>query len=373
MNSRIKKVSAAALLLATTLTTTAFADDAPAPEAPKAEPGTFAAIMEKSGVTATGFVAASYYHSNGYNTSHQFDTQHDTFQLDEAGIQIGYQPKEGFGGFVDLRAGEDMKILHAAEDGNSNTFDAVQAYLQYATGPLTVIAGKYVTLAGAEVIAPTGNTNYSRSLLFFGEPLTHTGVRATYALNDTINLYAGVNNGWNRTSTSYGSKTGEVGAAWTPNKIFSLAAYAYIGKDASFDANRTFIDLVGTYNVTESLSVVVSYDYGKQKQHFEGESDLRWSAIAGYLNYAITDQYRVSLRGELLDDKGGFVTGAPQKAKEVTLTFGYAPVKAFELRAELRRDWSNEATFVHTVTSDEDVNPVSKNQTEVAIQGVFKF
>ena len=37
--------------------------------------------------------------------------------------------------------------------------------------------GTTVTLAGAEVIAPTGNTNFSRSLLFFSEPLTHTDAR----------------------------------------------------------------------------------------------------------------------------------------------------------------------------------------------------
>ena len=47
---------------------------------------------------------------------------------------------------------------------------------------------------------------HSRSLLFFAEPLTHTGIRATYAASDTLSLVAGVNNGWNYSSlTTSGS------------------------------------------------------------------------------------------------------------------------------------------------------------------------
>src|SRR6516165_9996331 len=203
-----------------------LAADAPAaaPPAP-AVPG-WADTITAWGLTASGYVAASYYVNSGYPGGsfnppdgeilglpfHQFDVQHHTFQLDQAGFQLAYQPKAGFGALVDIIAGEDARILHQAEDGNDNTVDIRQAYIQYAGGPLTIIAGKYVTLAGAEVINPTLNTNFSRSLLFFAsEPLTHTGVRATWAATDTFSLIAGVNNGWNTTSTSFGSKTGEVG------------------------------------------------------------------------------------------------------------------------------------------------------------------
>src|SRR5712671_4919698 len=163
----------------------AWADDPPAPKAAESK---FDELLDSAGLTVSGYVAASYYASNGYPSNiHQFDIQHNTFQLDETGLQVGYQPKQGFGGYVDVIAGEDAKILHQAESGNPNdtsSFDIRQAFLQYATGPLTLMAGKFVTLAGAEVINPTLNTNFSRSLLFFEQPLTHTGVRATYAATD---------------------------------------------------------------------------------------------------------------------------------------------------------------------------------------------
>jgi putative OmpL-like beta-barrel porin-2 len=336
-------------------------------------------ILDAIGLSVTGYVSSSFYHSTGDSTLHQFDIEHDTFQLDQASVTLAYQPKEGFGALVDLTAGEDARVLNAAETGGPTTtgtnsaFNVTQAYLQYATGPLTVIAGKFVTLAGAEVIDPTKNTNFSRSLLFFSEPLTHTGVRATYAANDTLNLILGVNNGWNTTSTSFGSKTAELGVAYTPNKIFSLTAQAYLGKDPSADAERTLVDAVATYNVTSALTVAANVNWGKQdEQPSTGLPNQEWTTFAGYVNYAFNDQWRVSLRGEVLDDKEGFVTGTglAQKVKEVTATFGYAPVKAFELRAELRYDWSDQPTFESRVNNKASFND---HQTGVALQGLYKF
>ncbi len=362
----------AAMLVGSTLGLVARADDAAKPAEPaKPAAPSLADVLASSGLTESGYVAASYYHSNGYNTFHQFDVEHDTFQLDQAALTLAYQPKEGFGALVNVAAGEDMRILHQAEDGKDQTFDVVQAYVQYVGGPVTVIAGKYVTLAGVEVIAPTGNTNFSRSFMFYAEPLTHTGIRATFAASDTLNLIAGVNNGWNTTSTSYGSKTGELGVAWTPNKTFGLTAQAYIGKTPSFDAQKTLVDLVATYNATDSLTLILSYDWGKQQQSAANTADLNWSGLSGYVNYAINDQWRVSVRAEYLDDKDGFNTGIAQKLKEGTVTFGYAPVKSFELRIEARYDKSDQSTFVRKLVSTSDA--FSDNQTEFVLQGIYKF
>lgn len=370
-----KQLLAPALMLSITTCGAAAADDEPVKPAASNAPS-FSDVLTASGITESGYVTASYYHSNGYGTYHQFDNKHDSFQLDQAALTVAFQPKDGFGAFANIAAGEDMKVLNAAEGGSANTFDIVQGYVQYATGPLTAIAGKYVTLAGAEVIAPTGNSNFSRSLLFFAEPLTHTGIRFTYAASDTLNIVAGVNNGWNYSSLSTsGSKTAEAGIAWTPSKTFSLAAQAYVGKDPAFDAQRTLVDAVVTYGATDALTLVLSYDWGKQEQHEAGDPDLTWNGVAFYANYAVNDQWRMSLRLEYLDDKNGFVSGlvgTPQKLKEGTLTFGYAPAKSFELRIEARYDKSDKETFVRSIIAEAD-NPFADSQTGVALQGVYKF
>src|ERR1700751_5653974 len=133
-----------------------MADDAAAPAAAPAPAKTkFDELLDSAGLTVSGYVAASYYASSGFPANiHQFDVEHNTFQLDQAGLSVAYQPKEGFGALVDVIAGEDAKILHFAEDGNHDSFDIRQAFLQYATGSFTAMAGKFVTLAGAEVINP---------------------------------------------------------------------------------------------------------------------------------------------------------------------------------------------------------------------------
>lgn len=367
-------VAAVMLSLGTMAATTAPAQETAKPASPS-----LADVITASGITLNGYVAASWSRNSGYPFNiHQFDTKHDSFQLDQAGLGIAYQPKEGFGGLVDLIAGEDARILHAAEDGNDNSFDVRQAFIQYATGSLTVMAGKMLTLAGAEVINPALNTNFSRSLLFFdSEPLTHTGIRATYALGDSFTVTAGINNGWNSTSTSYGSKTGEAGFGWTPNKTFSLLGTAYFGKtDPGFggnDAMKTLFDVVATYNASSSLTFIVNLDINKWDDALGANQDAKWQAVAAYANYAISDQWRMSLRLEYLDDKDGFVSGSEQKLKEATLTFGFAPSKNFELRLEGRVDKADDDTFYKTRDAIAALRPDTDSLTGFAVQGVFKF
>lgn len=359
---------------------------ADAPAAAPAKAPSWSDTLAAWGITANGYVAASYYDSNGYPFNiHQFDPYHDTFQLDEAGFTVAYQPKQGFGALVDMIAGEDAKILNEAE-GGSGVFDVRQAFIQYATGPVTVIAGKFVTLAGAEVINPTQNTNFSRSLLFYdAEPLTHTGIRATFALSDTFNFIAGVNNGWNVMSTDYGSKTGELGIGWTPNKTFSLTTQAYFGRTpftddtgAPAEGEKTLVDLVATYNATSALTFILNVDWDRQDNAIAGllgPSSATWYGAAGYANYAFNAQWRVSARLEYLEDEDGYLTGASdgQHLWEGTLTFGYDPTSNFELRIEGRYDTSQVNTFYRTTTAIAALAPDGDSLSEIALQGVFKF
>ncbi|HJS89677.1 MAG TPA: outer membrane beta-barrel protein [Steroidobacteraceae bacterium] len=343
------------------------------------------------GISASGYIAGSYYASNGYPVNiHQFDVEHDTFQLDQAGFAVAYQPKQGFGALVDLMAGEDARILHIAEDGHDESFDLRQAYIQYSSGALTLIGGKFVTLAGAEVINPTQNANFSRSLLFtLAEPLTHTGVRATFALSDTFSVIAGANNGWNTTSTSYGSKTGELGVAWTPSKTFSLAAQSYVGKFGAtvpgLDGLRSLVDVVGTYNATSALTFIVNLDWDRQDQAFgPGTGSASWYGVAGYVNYAFNDEWRMSLRGEYLDDADGFLTSAAelpgytgltsaQHFSEGTVTFGYSPSKSFELRMEGRYDTAQTNLFLRSRALGTAPAEFADSLSQIALQGVYKF
>lgn len=335
----------------------------------------------------SGYVDASYNHlsrSNAFTSgtaNRVFDLEQNGLALQQVGLTLAMQPKQGFGGLVNVTVGRDADVINSygLGLGKKNKIDLTQAFVQYATGPWTVIGGKYVTLAGAEVIKSPANPNFSRSILFgYAIPFAHTGVRATYAVDDTLSLIAGVNNGWDDFRDTNGGKTLELGMTYAPSKTYSLGIQGYTGKEridgltnAGPEGTRNLIDLVGTYNATEQLTFIVNYDYGTQKNATlagGGNGTAKWSGIAGYANYQINDQWRLSARAEYFDDKDGYRTGVVQKWKEATLTVGYLPIKALELRAEIRADSSNVASF-----ADKSGTGASRNQRSYGLQAIYSF
>src|SRR5215467_9345673 len=143
---------------------------------------TLGQIFEASGITESGYIDAGYsYIKNGYGglpgaaagttTTRVFDQNPNSFALNQFGLTLAKQPKEGFGGLVNITVGRDGQLIHSFPESTpaavgTSMFDITQAYAQWAGGALTVIAGKFTTLHGTEVIASTGNTNISRSILF---------------------------------------------------------------------------------------------------------------------------------------------------------------------------------------------------------------
>lgn len=373
----IASVAAPALLFSLGAVAAA-ADPLAEPAAPVAP--SLADVLAASGVTATGYLSATYENFSGVPTYREFDLDKNSFSLSQASLQIAYQPKEGFGGVVQLMAGDDAAVINRAEGSSASNFDVLQGYAQYAKGQWTLIGGKFLTLVGAEVIAPTGNTNISRSLTFFTEPLTHTGLRGSYAASDQVTLILGVNNGWNVVRDNNTAKTLEFGASLTPSKMWSFAVQGYVGKEpvsSTQDGTRSIVDFVGTWNATDALTVILNYDWGRQENLPINDSTTTgsgsWTTGALYVNYTIAPTWRVSLRAELLDDKGGFQTGTVQKVKEGTVTLGWMPAKNFELRVEGRYDKSNQATFLKSVNVDSAQAAYRDDQSSVEVEGLLKF
>src|SRR5581483_6575538 len=207
--------------------------------------------------TVTGYVDVSYTNfDHDVPLFHVFDKESNSFNLHLLDVSVGYQPTTGWGGLAEVGFGPDANVFAPAGTGTADEVDVVQAYVQYASGPLTVIGGKFATLAGAEVIQSPANTNFSRSFLFgLAVPFTHTGVRATYAPSDALKFIAGVNNGWDVLKESASvvtpggkqadGKTVELGASATLAKPLTLAAALYSGDEPGVTdiGNRSLLDL----------------------------------------------------------------------------------------------------------------------------------
>ncbi len=339
---------------------------------------TLGSVLDASGVKVSGNVAASF-RQNANNAQ-------NNFQVDQALLSIAYQPKEGYGAVVDVASG-DYNGQGGSVGNPSSGVKLSQAFLQYKSGALTVQGGRFYTAAGYEVFPVTGNLFVSRSLTFGQESTYHTGLRANYAVSDSLSVVAGVNDGLfdnaaalNAMGTNAGldngtdvpattghatgldnqdsvtkNKTLELGVNWALTSDLSLALTGYTGKtqDGSSVASgrkQSLYSLVASYNVTKDLAVAVNADVVNTGVN-NTDAD-KATNIAVYATYAVSDKVKAGLRVEELNPKGsGNNTGA------VAAVVSYAAAKNFDIRTELS-----------------DVDPQGqKRSISGAVQGVLKF
>lgn len=384
------KFEAPALLACLLATSPGAHAQTPPPAEKPAEPAA-QPLFSIGGFDLTGHIDVGYTNLrgsgkfvNGLN-SRVFDFERNQINLHAIDLQFAKTPESGFGGLVDITLGKDADVIAAygmidrnrgPANGVDKKADLTQAYAHFGAGALTVIAGKYVTLSGAEVIKSAADTNYSRSILFgYAIPFTHSGVRATYKLSDTVSLVGGVNQGWDAFKDTNSDKTFELQTALTPSKSMSFLITGYSGKERvtnypKSDANgiRNLLDVVATFNVSDPLTVILNFDYATQAGGSASGGKARWQGLAGYANYQFSDQWRLSVRAEYFDDKDGYRTGIIQKWKEATATLAYLLNRNFELRAEVRGDRSDKASFLKS-----DRVSASKTERSFGVEVLYKF
>ena len=379
------------LLLATAVSA---ALAAPATVLAQARTPTLGQVLDASGLSVNGYIDAGYNWANrdlqagaqGNGTAlRTFDNQNNSFVLHQLGLTIAKQPKEGFGGLVNFTVGSDAQVIHSFPEPSvanngllgaaTSEFDVTQGYLSYSQGALTVIGGKFTTLAGTEVIASTGNNNISRSILFGAIPFTHTGVRASYAPSDTVTIYGGLNNGWDQMQDANRQKTLELGATFNPVKPLTMTLSGYFGNEnqgpggfgTGPNGERDLIDFVLNYIASNSLSFggeILTF-----KQDIPGGTSAKYQGLALYGSSMLNQQWRASVRGEYFDDKDGFRYGTTTGVKyyEATLTLAYLPTKDVELRTEVRGDKAKEAVYQDSDGSQK------KSLLTFGLQGLYKF
>lgn len=342
--------------------------------APALATPTLGEVLKASDINVTGYVDAAY---TAYNTDapagiNPFDNKEKEFSLKQAALTIASQPKDGAGALVNITTGTDADTISSNGSGAGDNFDVTQAFVQYAKGMVTVQAGKFVTLSGAEVISPTGNSNISRSIAFFNAiAYTHTGVRVAVAPMDGLTVYVGQNNGWDKLDETNKEKTTELGVAYTLNDMLSFTLQHYSGKEAliggaAADGKTKLTDAVVTFKPISALAIIANYDKGSQDEATGVNTDeATWKALNLYVNYQISDQFRVSLRTEKFKDEDTKKIGSTAEVfKENTLTLGYAPASNIEFRAELRKDKADEKVFD---------GGKSKSQDYRALEVLYKF
>lgn len=346
--------------------------------------------LQDANINIYGYVEGSYTYNfmkppGHVNVGRAFDTQAETPVLNQVDLTfertVDYtKNKWDVGGRVEFIYGSDSRFIHSngldfygpndAADGGEQTdpsmqFDLNQAYVDVAvplgTG-LRIRAGKFDTIIGYESINPTTNPLFSHSYLFtYDEPLTQTGVLATYNLTPAWTLNAGFTRGWEQATKDNNSAIDFLGGiSWAVNSKLTLTLNNSTGPQNAGDTNnyRTVFDFVGTYNYNDNWSFGLNADYGFQQNGANGGAGgpANFYGVAGYVGYKINSYFTINGRGEYFNDQDNArglstIPSEGTQAWEGTLGVTITPMpdstlgSNLKIRPEVRYDYSQNPIY----------------------------
>jgi hypothetical protein len=251
-------------------------------------------------------------------------------------------------------------------------------------------AGVFDTVVGYEVFESGNNPNYSRSYGYYIEPITHTGVLASYELAPWLSINGGVANGisdrslLNRANDRALDSDGEVRqglmtylgsiALTAPASMgFLEGATLYggivdtgIGNDGigTKDVINLYAGLTVPTPITQ-VSLGVAYDY-QANGLFD---DSYANAIGGYLTWQMSQKLRFNARGEYATGStGAFGTATGEGAElfGLTGTLDYSLWANAITRLEFR--WDNDLSGKGVFLDGTMDNAIS-----LALNVIYKF
>jgi hypothetical protein len=343
---------------------------------------------------------------SGRNVLRAFDSSNG-FALSWVGVNASY-PADPVGATISLRFGPTARLAAGCLaddktqcDSGQSLENVKQAFASWRPGGadslFTIDVGKFDTPFGVEVAESHLNMNYTRSMLFASQPVTHTGLRGSFAISDAFDLKLLAVNGWNNSidnnvGKSFGAQANfhlrndedadllgiSVGYLGGPEHDDTLIVHCRAGeafvagstqcvsapseKDPSQgvldrpSSNtkgwRHLVDLVVTSNPIEQLRLVLNADFGldnvrtaANQEAFEGKS--YFGVLLG-ARVAVSDQFGVAARGEYFHDSNAFINPYPQNTQDLvggTLTLDYLPADFLTIRLDNRFDWSSHKIF----------------------------
>lgn len=286
------------------------------------------------------------------------------------------------GGRMEGIFGADAALIHSngmwdTQTGH-NQWDLLQAYVDATLPyiPVRLRFGKWIELAGFEQLSANiygafgdpARALYSYSYQFlYAEPVTQTGLLATYVVNPQWTVDLGTTLGWNQSLRDTNHALDLLGRiTFTPSNKTSIIFTMTEGPEFPISVGHnlparddshwwTALDLVITHKVTDKLSLGIGFDY-VETPCIPGlpKGTKQWGGVAGYASYALDQHFTLNTRLEWYDDAAnGFSNAAPVGANYYEVTGGVA-IKPFPkdkilsnllFRPEIRYDHSDRSVF----------------------------
>jgi len=268
---------------------------------------------------------------------HVFDLNAPSFMINDAALFVTRQREdEPFGFMISFDFGETSQVVNGVD--NQAIPSLREAYLTYklpwnmvtTDKPITLKAGKFVTLLGYEVIKTWSNfnPNIANSISFgFGIPFTHTGAIADLPVLDMLTFDLGVVNGWDDITDNNNGATFLGGMGFAPVDMFSMYISGTYGPEQpnhSGSSNRGVLSANATLKATDFLTFAADLTWGNETNIFLPAKGTvgtgYWTGLVGYIIWQATDKLQLILRPELFNDPEGVRTGG-----QTTNLFGGNP------------------------------------------------
>jgi hypothetical protein len=315
-------------------------------------------------ISVNGFVAASYFYNlnspdgdslTGSNAP--VDLLHpdsNSFSLDQLWLTVSrdVSPEQRAGFKADFVYGKTASILSGDNNDGAagNDFDLYQGYISY-LAPIgegvTIQAGKFATLIGAEVAQANGNWNITRGNVYnYLQPINHMGVLAstpigpvttTFGVVEETRAFPALNVDRNNNKALLFGLSGSAGA-------FS-GSFAGTYGDSPFSSsakdNELILDFIARWTPNDKLSSYVNFDWVSSET---GGNTVDGYGLAGAARFAFNETTGIAARVEYLslaDD-----SSLDLKTWELTGTLDHKLLEGLTLRAEVRYDSAAAADLV---------------------------
>ena len=230
--------------------------------------------------------------------------------------------------------------------------DPYQFYLQTFLPDLgprgtKVVAGRFATHIGYELMQGVDTPFVSRSYLFQYNPFSHAGVWATSQLTDAWAVGNGLAAGSDTVFDTASRLTYLGQVRWAPPAGRTAVTLNAVVSNPRFDVGEAF----AFYNVyelilTRRLSDRLTYAADVTYSHVAGVPHVGftdWYGAAQYLTYQLSPTLSSTARAELFDDPTGYRTGSAGLYTAATAGLAWKPLPELLVRPGVRYDHNNQS------------------------------
>ena len=254
--------------------------------------------------------------------------------------------------------GADARFLHSNglfdKETPDNQIDLTELYGEVVVpvgNGLKVKLGKFITPLGYEYVNPSLNAFYSHSFIFGIVPFSHTGVYATYGLNEEWTVSAGITRGWEQSIDDNNDAIDFLGSVgYVKDKVTGALSFT-VGPETTDNGNyRYAVDFWMGYAMSDELTLGINADYVYEEEAGDDGDGAQVYGIAGYATYGLNDYLKINGRLEWFADTER-AAGFDSTLYEATLGLTVSPFpthdigSGLKIRPEVRFDYADDDVF----------------------------